>query len=370
MSRPVRPLPVLPSLVLLALAAPAAADWTEQLEVIGGVTVVYQQELDTNADDLSASGDLMLELVTDGGTWFAYLEGATGTDADSIFNVYPEINGDAGSVLDSDGGSHVQISELHYRMRLGEQAQLWIGQIDPSAQLDRSRIANDENTQFLGASFVNNPTIAFPDYTLGLLYRLKAEGRRPEYTVILSSSDGIADNPSRSYRELIDVTAAGKGLFAAAGARWYLGDTRIGAGAWLRTDEHPHLDDPDRESRNYGAYAVYGHAFGAQTLSLRAGIANEDVSPATRFASVALERVFDAGTLGLGYARILESSRARTLASGDTNHAEAWFRLPLGMPGLHGTLSMQYVDNPGFDRSGVVAEAHALFGGLRLDYAF
>ncbi|MBT8096876.1 MAG: hypothetical protein KJO19_07540, partial [Woeseia sp.] len=72
----------------------------------GGITLVHQQELGSGADDTSASGDLSLTLPTASGSWFLYIEGATGTDADSIFNRYPEINGDANSVLDRDGGGH------------------------------------------------------------------------------------------------------------------------------------------------------------------------------------------------------------------------------------------------------------------------
>ncbi len=359
---------------LFACPASGLAGWSE-LDVTGGATWVYQRELDTQERDTSISGDLRFDLPIDGGGWFLYIEGASGTDAGSIFNRYPEINADAGSVLDRDGGGHIQVSELHYRIDFGGHSQLTLGQVDPSAQIDRSPIANDENTQFLGASFKNNATIDFPDYTMGAIYRRKATDREPEFTLMLTSSEGIADNPSRSYRELIDVTGAGDGVFAAASARWRLGDDgdgsrQLGAGVWLRSDERDHLDDPTRQSMNYGAFVVYDASFGEQAINLRAGIANKDVSPANRFAAIAWQRAFAAGTLGAGYARILESSRARRATSGDTDHAELWFRLPLLAESLHGSLSLQYVSNPGFDRSNITAEAHALFAALRLDYAF
>jgi hypothetical protein len=351
------------------LPQPAAAQY-QAIETRGGLTAVWQQELDSGAAEASLSADFFLTYPTDAGRWFLYIEGASGTDETSLFNLYPEVNGDANSVLDRNGGSHVQVSELYYRFNLGERSQLMVGQIDTSAQIDRSRISNDENTQFLGVSFVNNPTIVFPDYTLGLLYRRLAVEREPELTVILTSSDGIADNPSRSYSELIDVTGDGKGIFTSLSARWFRGRTEYGMGVWLRTDDHPLLDNPADNDHNRGAYVVYGVASGDQTLNFRAGMANRKVARAARFAAVSYELRKPHGTLGLGLARIFEASRAQTANSGDTAQAEAWYRVPLIANHLHLTADAQYVSNPGFDASGTVAERHALLAGLRLDYVF
>lgn len=361
---PVLALSVLALVPLLSLADGGG------LRVTGGLTSIYQQELDSDADDFSVSGDLLLTLPKENGHWTLYLEGASGTDAGSIFNTYPEINGDAGSVLDRDGGGHIQVSELYYQFDLNDQSLLIVGQIDASAHVDRSRISNDENTQFMGTSFINNPTIEFPDYTLGALYRRLSNQRAPELTFAITASDGIADNPTRSYRELIDISGAGKGLFATAAARWFLADAEIGAGVWLRTDNHPRLDDETRQDQNYGAFFVYGVAIGEQSFNVRAGVANSTVSPVARFAGIAYELRQDYGTFGLGLARIVPSSRAQTPSRDDTTHFEAWYRLPMIANLLHVTADVQFVRNPGFDGSGMTAEASALVAGLRLDYAF
>ncbi|MGB5347133.1 MAG: carbohydrate porin [Woeseia sp.] len=359
-----------PALLALTLVAFSTAAEAGNAVVKGGLTGVLQQEIDSGADDASLSGDLFVSYPTAGGSWFLYIEGATGNDADSVFNLYPEVNGDANSVQDRNGRSHLQVSELYYRFNVGGRSQLLIGHIDTSAQIDRSRIANDENTQFLGTSFVNNPTIAFPDYTLGILYRQLAIERRPELTLIVSSSDGIADNPGRSYSELVDIAQAGKGLFASASARWFRGAVEYGAGVWLRTDDHPLLDDATRNSHKRGAYAVYGFAFGAQSLNLRAGVANAAVSHVSGFAGLSYEYRQPRGTFGLGVARIFESERARTATSGDTDHIEAWYRVPVIADHLHITADIQFVRNPGFDASGTRAEARALLAALRFDYVF
>lgn len=353
-----------------ALLCPCIALASPGLRGEGGATVVYQQETDSGEHDTSVSADLFAFLPTRHGEWMLYVEASTATDDDSIFNLLPEINADAGSAQDSDGGSRVQISELNFRWDISGPHALTVGSIDPSAHLDRSRIANDENAHFLGASFVNNPTIEFPDYALGAMYRRVSRGAAPEITAILTSSDGLADNPSRSYRELVAVTEAGKGAFAGLGARWYLGSTRIGLGAWYRTDHHETLDDPDEEQRNYGAYALYGWQSGAHGVTLRAGLARASVSPGSAFLGAAYEGVTAYGALGLGIGHIFLSHSETGEDRHDTTQAELYFRISLGRDNVHLSPVLQYVKNPGFDSSSGAFEAEVVVAALRFSAYF
>jgi hypothetical protein len=203
----------------LVLLAPCVAFGDLQdLRFEGGITAVHGRETGGGQHDTAASGDLFAFLPVSNGEWMLYIEAATATSANSLFNVYPKSNADAGSAQDGNSGARIQISELNYRWAINDRNALTVGQIDPSAHLDRSRIANNENSHFFGASFVNNPSIEFPDYSLGLMYRRTGDAKIPEITAILSSSDGLADNPGRSYRELIDISEAGKGIFMGLGA--------------------------------------------------------------------------------------------------------------------------------------------------------
>jgi hypothetical protein len=110
---------------------------------------------------------------------FVYLEGNSTLDASRASSVLVETNADAGTALDPDRRGRVQLSELNYQLHRPAGRELTFGLLDASGYLDRTRITNDENVQFLGASFVNNPTIEFPDYTLGAVYQSPAAGRRP-----------------------------------------------------------------------------------------------------------------------------------------------------------------------------------------------
>lgn len=354
-----------------ALWVPALSlgDW-QSLQVEGGITAVHQRETNGERQDTNASGDLFVFLPLSSGEWTLYIEGATKTSADSLFSAYPESNADAGTAQDASGGSRLQISELSYRWDIGDEHELTLGQIDPSAHLDRSRIANDENAHFLGASFVNNPTIEFPDYSLGLMYRRNRTATTPEITAILSSSDGLADNPGRSYRELIDVSDAGKGVFAGLGARWAIGNTRIGFGGWYRSDDHVELDDTGENLDNYGLYAVYGWQAGNHGVNFRLGAARASVSAAEYFVGAAYESVTPIGAIGLGIGKIFKSDHMVGIDTDDTAHAEAFLRIPLGTSSTHITAALQYIENSGFDSSDAVIDSHALLAAVRFHIWF
>jgi hypothetical protein len=296
------------SLLAILLPSLAYSDW-QSLRAEGGITATHQRETNGDRLDTGASGDFFLYLPVSRGEWMLHVESATSTSPDSLFSVYPESNSEAGTAQDSDGGSRLQISELYYRWTIDSGKELTLGEIDPSGYLDRSRIANDENSHFLGASFVNNPTIDFPDYALGLMYRLKRNESSPEITAILSSSDGLADNPGRSYRELIDISDAGKAPFAGLGARWSIRNTRIGVGGWYRSDEHPDLTEPELTLHNYGLYGVNGWQDGNNGVNFRIGAARDADSPAQLFVGAAHAGVTRVGAVGIGVGKIYKSSR-------------------------------------------------------------
>lgn len=362
------PLPM--ACILFCLETRAAQADPSSLRVEGGITAVYQQEVNGSLQDTEASADLFAYLPNSHGEWMLYIEGSSKTTSDSLFNLYPEVNADAGTAQDSRGGSRLQVSELNYRWDHAPGRHLSLGAIDPSAHLDRSRIANDENAHFLGTSFVNNPTIAFPDYALGAMYRIDRTADTPEVTAILSGSKGLADNPGRSYQELIDIAEAGKGVFAGLGARWALGDTRLGVGGWYRSDQHPVLDNTQQTKDNYGVYALYGWQSGNNGVSLRAGAANPSVSAAAYFLGAAYEGITRLGAIGVGVGKIYRSDKLDDVNTGDTLQAESFLRIPFAGDKAHVTLSLQYIQNPGFDASHTVIDSNALIAGVRLHYWF
>ncbi len=356
---------------LLACALFPCVSFASQITWEGGVTAVYQAADDDQVDaELAASADLFITVPRNTGEWLIYIEASTSPDEDGISALYPTANADAGSVLNKDGDGGVQISELNYTFHIKDERTLMIGLINPSAWLDRSTIANDENQQYLNGSFKNNATIEFPDYTLGGVFRWTGSEARPEVSLVIASSDGKADVPDRSYQDLLQLTSDQRGAFLGIDVGWHREKTSTRLGTWLRTDDHVVADSPDETDINYGVYGVLDWRSGVNAMNIRLGLANEDVSVATRFAAIAYERQTRLGQLGIGVAKTVISDFFRQDGLNSTSAAELFFRIPVAAESGHVTPSIQYVENPGFDTSGLTVGSSAIVAGVRFHWTF
>ena len=185
---------LLATAVALVAARVAGA---QELEVAGGATLVAQ----TTSDDrirreVVGSADLFLDLHLGPATVHVYVEAGSSPSRGGVSQLLGEANTDAGTALDARRRGRLQISEAKLLLPLGKRATLTGGLLDATGYLDVSRIANDENLFFLGVPFVNNPTIEFPDYALGVvLERPAAPSGGLGLSGLLTSSYGLADNP-------------------------------------------------------------------------------------------------------------------------------------------------------------------------------
>jgi hypothetical protein len=338
-----------------------------QIQVEGGFTATLQTSSDERIrDEALASFDLVAVIPRGQGKWTTYIEGNISPRRQGVSILLGEANGDAGSALDRDDKGRLQVSELHYARHLGDNS-LTVGLINPAGVLDASAVANDETGQFLGASFVNNPTIAFPDYALGSSLHLEEGNGRPGYNLLLSSSHGLADNPRRSYAQLVDVEADGKGLFLGAEMYWSRAASRWRLGLWGHSEEQPVMDGAAKEAANYGAYLNTDYAVGNSRWNLRLGMANDEVSPAAAFVGLAMETPVAGHTLGAGVARTAVSDQLG--GAGDVTQAELYLRVAV-RDGLHLTPSIQYLHNSGFDNSGSEFGRGITVYSLRAGYSF
>lgn len=334
----------------------------------GGVTVVIQTSTDKRADaESSASADLFWRLPRKTGEWLLYVEAGTSPDSDGIAAFYPTANADARTVLGRSGDGGVQISELNYTFRFSANRTLMLGLVDPSAWLDRSRRTNDENLHFLNDNFVNNPTIEFPDYSIGSVAHWPGNDERPEFTVVLSGSHGLADTTERSYAALLDLTDSGRGVFIGAGAGWIRPHRSLRIGGWLRSDEHAVAGNPSVTDVNYGLYAVHGWQSNAHAFNVRAGVANARVSEAQGFLAFAYEHQLRRGLFGIGIARTFLSNRFESPDRRDSTDVEMFYRIELLRIPAHVTPSVQYVANP---RLGEDGQSDAVIFGVRVRWLF
>lgn len=352
--------------ILVLAAFPSGPVAAEPVAWSGGVTAVGQAASDADLDaGATASADLIGELTSGIGRWTLFIEGSTAPATNSVAARIPESNGDAGSALDDRDRGRVQVSELKLALPVFTDSVVTVGLIDPPSYVDQSRFASDENTQFLGTAFVQNPTIGFPDYTLGAVYELPVHPGSTGFTALVSSSHGLADAPGRTYRGLADVGDHGRGVFAAMSGGWRAGTWRTRLGVWVNTADYERLDGTGVES-NYGIYLLQGAALPAGDFSIRAGLANPQVSLGQAYLAVTWRRTWSDWVLGLGAAETFASSDAPANTQ-DSVNAEMYLRWTV-RPGVFLTPALQFFRNPSLDASGTAVDRSVGVGNLRLTW--
>lgn len=359
-------------LAVAACASPVRAqDAGGGWQLFGGVTLITLGADASGVDpEITASGDLFVSHTGSRGDWLFYVEGNTSLDGDGISTVFAEANADAGTALDRNRNGRLQISEANYRFAVADGAHLTLGLIDATAYLDRTRITNDENLQFIGVPFVNNPTIEFPDYTLGFALEAGSGEHGMRINAVAAASNGLADNPKVSYSQLLQIDGPGKGVFAGAGLGWLSEAQLLRFGAWVNTRSHESLGNGSPGHDNYGVYGVYGLSRGRHALSIRAGAAREDVSLAARFLALAYRLQWREHALGAGVARTFLSDDAGEAGLSHGTQAEIFARMAIAGGRAHVTGSLQYLRNSSFVARREDPRRDAVIGALRFRYEF
>lgn len=332
------------------------ADMARNASVSGILIGTYQlaSESEVNGQDVEDEANAQLylfgELDMGPGTWFMEVRGGTTPQEDGVTSFFGEVNDTVGETLDEDGEGRFAVTQLYYGLTVGR-GELSLGLLDSSANLDTNPIADDEYTQFLGSSFVNNPSIEYPSFALGAVYAGELSGNLG-YTVLASSTGGLEDSADPSYDNVFDVDEDGKGAFLAGELRWNTASLDGNVGIWYNGADHSDLDDPfpsaDDDEKNYGVYTSVGGDIGPGRWVGWGGLANEEVSAVANFLGLAYSQGIGAHmTLGLGVARIGASDDVPEPAD-SVVQAEAYLRIQV-LEHLYLTPDLQYVANSGFD---------------------
>ncbi|MBF6056952.1 carbohydrate porin [Thiomicrorhabdus heinhorstiae] len=289
-------------LVLIAVPVAFYAKPASAIDFDGGVTSVYQHAFENRLeDDANASMDLNFGYDGRGYSVKAHAEINTTPKSTGIASVIGQSNADAGTALSQDDHGRFQLSELFVSVPFHSKFKVHMGLIDSTVFFDTARIANDENSQFLASDFVNNPVIDFPDYALAIAVEYPFSSINTT-RLMISSTNGLADNPSRDYSSLFEVDDDQKGIFSILESQWQTGEGFIEIGIWSHNGDHVALDDPAQNKlKNYGAYLTAGASKANQAIEFRVGYSNERVSTATGFASIAYQFTGDDWTLGSAY---------------------------------------------------------------------
>lgn len=215
-------------------------------------------------DETLFSIDLWFDHQFDNWGIFSHLEHSKTPKSLGVSSVFVDANADSSSALGLGGQGGIQLSELfiYGDITSGE----WrLGLSHIAGLTSTSKVANNEIDQFMSAGLVNDLSIAVPDFALSAYFQSKQDDTPFRYRLLLSSSDGIAEQNSSSYGRLFDPWADDKGWFAAG--EWLInsGAYNTGLGYWRNTGKNAVADKGvyltvDYTDNNHGGNIRFGQA--------------------------------------------------------------------------------------------------------------
>lgn len=332
----------------------------------GAVSVIQHADDSDIDDDATLSADLLVTKEIGTGTVLVHIEGASQVRENHVSEVIPDANADAGTASTGGGDGRIQLSEIHYTWEAAR-GFITMGLVDPAAFFDTSEVANDETTQFLSASLVNNPSIGFPDYTLGAVAGVRMSETNL-LQLMVAGSHGLGDNEHRYYNDLLNLDEKGKGVFSSLEFERKGGGKTARIGGWLNGAMHPYADGSEQTAYNYGIYGLLEGAVNDLKWNVRAGIANPDVATVCNFISVAGEQQFEAMAfgIGLGWGRINLTNNPGEKDEAAQAEVYARFDLPQG---FHLTPSIQWIQHGGMGKADSTIDDMVVVG-LRLGWNF
>jgi len=334
---------------------------TSPLGFDGGITFITQtsdQKQFTAGNE--ASADLFIHYQQPKWQLNLHIEGNITPENDSITAKLSDANADAFTATDQYDHGRIQLSELNidYLMQ-GVIEKISFGLLNIPAFYDTNAVLNNENEQFISAQFLNNPTIDFPDYTLGITTSLNI-GWQPQLKTQFGifSGAGIADNAGRNYQEVIEMNPDKKGLFVIAETElFHTSSHNTSIGAWVHTGPHTSINDASKANLyNYGIYLTKSMHKGKNTLAFRAGISNPEVNTLNKFVSIGLAHRYSSNWTTAIAGSLQPSNNAKV-------HLESYAKYQFNQVNLSITPSVQYFYNE------VIAQSVTL-ANLRLTYLF
>jgi porin len=364
-----------------------------QQNVLGGISKHRRAGRFSGSYDLELSADLETLLGIEGGRIYMLTEGvwskSAGIDVPSVGSAFG-VNGDARDRRSMD------ITELWFEQAFWDEVlRIRFGKMDLTGgfehhgcpvSFDCSAYANDETTQFLNGALINNPTIPFPDYGLGVAIHYNPVG---SWYVSAAAADAQADIRETGFRttfhnqdyffyifetgitpQLSSANGPLQGAYRAG--LWYDPQPKANsdyadAGKNYRDDVGFYLtceqmlikeNDDLQDSQGLGVFLRYGYA-----NSKRNDVAN---FWSFGFQYQGLLKGRDDDVLGVGFAQGIFSDDASTTYTDDYENALELYYSAQITPWLAVSPSIQYIANPGGDQ----AASDAIVFGVRAQMSF
>ncbi len=346
-----------------------------QLNTRGGTATHRRQGRWSGSFDLEMNMDLERLAGIENGSVYMLAEGTwsrNDIDATSVESAFG-VNGDFAP------REAFTIIELWYQQGFWDNTlHLRIGKLDMTGGFDHrgcpvsfdcNRYANDENTQFLNAALVNNPTIPFPDYGIGAIVFWSPVA---DWYVSVGAADTQADKRETG----LNTALGGEDYFvmmAETGITPRLdsingplqGAYRVGM--WYDPQPRPvepeNFNNPDRQYRDQtGLYLSFDQMLSKENRDpediqglggfFRYGYAHGRSSEISNFVSFGLQYEGlldgrDSDVLALGYAHGTFSGRADSTYTEDYESVIEMYYSAQVAGWMNITPSIQYVSNSG-----------------------
>ena len=356
--------------------------------VRGGTSTHKRQGRWSGSYDLELTKDLSGLFGSEKSEFYMHAEGGfdrLGIDDTSVGSFFG-VNGDF------TGRRSLDLVEAWYQQSFAdEELKIRIGKLDITGgfhcrscpvSFDGNSYANDETTQFLNGSLVNNPTIPFPDYGLSAIVHWNpVEYWYGSFGVVDAQADGRQTGFNTAFHDedyFFYVAETGvtphfhceNGILPGAyrvGA-WYdpqpkaavdgAKERRDDAGVYLSCDQMLSKEIASSEdSQGLGAFFRYGYA-------------NSERNEMTDFVSVGLQYQGlidgrDDDVTALGFSHGTFSSKATDFTQDYESVLEVYYNAQL-TDRINLTPSLQYIANPG----GVSGVSDALVFAVRAQMSF
>ena len=363
------------TLANLGIVADLSLTSIYQQNVKGGLSTHRRAGRNSGSYDMQLSADLQELLGIEGAIVFVHTEGwwskSGGIDGPSVGSVFG-VNADARPRRSAD------VTELWYEQSMLDGAFLLrVGKMDLTGgfecsgcpvAFDTSAFSNDETRQFLNGALVNNPTIPFPDYALGAAgYCNPIEGWYLAAGAVDAQNDARETGLRTTFHKedyffyifetgITPVLPSSKGDLQGAyrlglwndpqpkGHSDAVKNYRDDVGLYLSFDqmlikENAVLDD----SQGLGTFVRYGYADGSRN----------DI---TNFWSIGFQyqgilESRDEDIFGAGFAQGAFSNAASTTYTQDHESVLELYYNVRAAPWVNISPGIQYVANPGGDRT-------------------
>jgi porin len=343
----------------------------------GGISTHRKAGRFTGSYDLELSADLQKLLGIEGGRFYILTEssfsnGINGPSVGSFFGV----NGDG------EGNRSIDITQMWYEQSaFDDNLRVRVGKLDLTGGFDHygcpvafdcSMYANNENSQFLNSALINNPTIPFPDRGLGVMAYYHPMGS-------LYLSAGAADADADARETGFNTTFDGDSDF------FYIFETGItpkidsakgplqGAyriGMWVDGKDKQKFSNGEEVRNDTGFYTTFDQMVWKENAGpndsqglgafFKYGWASGKVDDVTDFWSIGLQyqglfesRDDDVLAFGMAQGVFTEQANAND-GNGYSSDNEIVFETYYNIavtPWLHISPDVQYIANPGGDKS-------------------